>query len=260
MKIGFIGCGKMGQAILKGMLSRNANAQVFAYDKFCDLSKFVADGMHICNNAAEVVEKSDAIVLAVKPQDMQAVLDEIKQISEHKLFVSIAAGLQTDFFESNLLNSRVIRVMPNLAITVEDMAGAYCLGKTVEEKDKEVLKEIFGEHVLLIEVQENLMHAVTALTSSGMAFTAFLINAFVEAAEKEGLDKKDALLLAEKTFFGTANLLMQENIYPDQLVKDVTSKAGTTEAGLKVMQESELKNIIEETVSAAVKRSKELSE
>lgn len=260
MNIGFIGCGKMGQAILEGMLARKFEGKIFVFDKSKDLSKFASEGVTVCNNSVEVVQNSEAILLAVKPQDMLAVLQEIKFAGEHKLFVSIAAGLETSFFEENLQNARVIRVMPNLGITVGELAGGYCLGKSAEEKDKEILNVLFGEMGLLVEVEEELMHAVTTLSGCGPGFFSYLIALFADAAEKNGVQKKDALLLAEKTFLGTAKYLLQEKVSPEEFISRVASKGGVTEAGLDVMQDSDLQKIVGDTFAAAVKRSKKLSE
>ena len=260
MKLGFIGSGNMAEALIKGVLaskltndiiSSDVNAERLGYIKKQYKTKTTMDNK-------EVVRKSDIIFLAVKPQHMKEVLEGVKDVATgDKLFVSIAAGIKISFIES-IIESRVIRVMPNTPCLVLAAASAFAAGKKATADDKEKVNKLLNSCGICFEVEEEKLDVVTALSGSGPAFFAYIIQAFTEAGKKAGLEAYVAQKLAEQTAMGTAKLLMEKDMDPEELIEMVSSPGGTTVEGRKILESSDVKKIIEETVKAAFKRSKEL--
>lgn len=260
MKFGIIGCGHLGNAILDNLISSGiAKTDIYVSDKECSLSELIRKVTNVSRKNADVVKNCDVIILAVQPRNMQTVLEEIREFCNlNKKIVTVAAGLETNFYDSRI-NAKVMRVMPNLALTVGEMAGAYCFGKNATRKDVDVLGIIFGKNAKLIEVSEDKMHVITALSGCGPAFVAYFIDKFAKAAKAHGLDEKQALLLAEQTFYGSSKLILQHNKIPENFIKEVATKGGITETALKVMDTADIEKIINETVKAAIEKSKEVS-
>jgi len=255
MQVGFIGFGKMANAIASSF-----EGKIIASDVNTEqLEEAKNSRVEAAESNTEVLQKADTIIIAVKPQDMNSVLEEISPaVSEKHLIISIAAGTPLSAIESKLTTARVVRVMPNIACLVGEAASAFALGSKATPADKETVEKIFSSCGKAIEVSEEQLHAVTALSGSGPAFAAEIIQAFAKAGEENGLGREDAFILALQTFLGTAKLLLEKDISPEELIEKVASKGGTTEAGLLVLQNSEFKKIVSETIYAAIQKSKEL--
>ncbi|MEK6972663.1 MAG: pyrroline-5-carboxylate reductase [archaeon] len=261
MRYGIIGCGHLGSAILDNLINSGiAKADIYVSDKNCSLGELAKKSINVSRKNADVAKNCDVIILAVKPQDMKSVLEEIKESCDlKKTIVTVAAGLETSFYDSKVI-AKIIRVMPNLALIVGEMAGAYCFGKNAARKDIESLGILFGKNAKLIEVSEDKMHVVTALSGCGPAFVAYFIGKFAKAAKEYGLDEKQALLLAEQTFYGSAKLLIQQKALPESFIEKVATKGGITEAGLIALNNSEIEEIINKTIREAIDKSKEVSQ
>ncbi|MFH1848932.1 MAG: pyrroline-5-carboxylate reductase [archaeon] len=255
--IGFIGAGKMGEALIKGMIKAKVAESIYAFDpdrqKMDNLSSL---GVMPTAGNCDLVSRSDIIIIAVKPQAMPGVLSEIKKTGD-KLVVSIAAGIKISAIESELRQARVVRVMPNTPCLVGEMAAAYSCAARVEEADKSIIEGLFGCCGLIFCLNEEDLDAVTALSGSGPAFIAYFIKILAESATALGLDSTTSMELAIQTALGTARLLQETKLSPDELIKMVSSPGGTTVEGMKVLESSEA--IIRNTVKAAHRRSVELS-
>lgn len=261
-KIGFIGAGKMAEALIKALLEKKvvSSSSILASDVSSQRLNLLKKQTKIktTKNNNEVVKKSDIVFLAVKPQNMQNVLAEIKKaVSKNQIIISIAAGIKLKTIE-NKLNAKIVRVMPNTPCLVGEMAAGFAVGKSVTNSDKIVVDEILNSAGKAFLLNEKQLDAVTALSGSGPAFFAYLLDTMAKAAVKQGLSKDVAYELAFQTCKGTGKLLQETGINPEELIKMVASPGGTTEAGLKVLNNSEIKKILEKTIAAAVKRSKEL--
>lgn len=264
-KIGIIGCGNMGEALLgrlSKVMEKSFSIMVSELDAarreaIMERHKIVVG---IDNNY--LVKYSDVIILAVKPQDLENVLRQevCCGISEKKLLISIAAGITTKYIESVVgVGIPVIRAMPNMPAVIGEAVTAICAGTAAVEEDIELARKIFSSIGDVVEVEERHMDAVTAVSGSGPAYFFYLTEALAEAAEKLGLDAKTSEELAIKTAIGSSKLLDILKEHPGVLRKKVTSKGGTTEAALEIFDVKSLKNIIAEAASAACNRSKELS-
>jgi pyrroline-5-carboxylate reductase len=275
--IGFIGSGNMGEAMINGLVKSSLckPAQIWASDmrdaRLSQLEKTY--GIHTTTENKTVFEKSDIVVLAIKPQHMDEVLNEIAQtlprsIKGVKLIISIAAGITISKIEEQLYppldqNAKgllpIVRVMPNTpALVLAGMAG-MCGNAYAKESDLQDARAILKAIGEVIEFDEKDMDAVTALSGSGPAYIFYFIEAFSEVGSRLGLRPSHALRLTLETFKGAVKLLEETEEAAASLRKKVTSKGGTTEAALKVMEQHQVKKTIMKAVETAAQRSKELS-
>ncbi|RMF56046.1 pyrroline-5-carboxylate reductase [Candidatus Woesearchaeota archaeon] len=256
IKVGFIGAGNMAGAMIKSLISNNFTNSIVASDINEDKLKSLRNelGISTTTNNQEVVDSAEMIVIAVKPQHIDDALSGIK-VNE-QIMISIAAGIPL----SKLLRyvPRAVRVMPNTPALVGEMAGAYAFSEGFNEEEKKLVKEFLGVFGTVFELEEKHIDAVTALSGSGPGFLAYLLQGFLSKAVELGLNKDIAYELCLKTMKGTAELLSRKNLNPEDLIRMVASKGGTTEAGLKVLEEKEVQRILGECLEAAHKRSKEL--
>jgi len=179
------------------------------------------------------------------------------EISNDKLVVSIAAGITLAYLSSRLKTTKIIRVMPNTPALVQEGMSVMSMCECINDKEMQVIKDIFMSIGLLLALPEKYMNAVTALSGSGPAFFAYFVEAMIEGGVRMGLGKDDAATLAVQTFLGTAKLL-DTGMNPSKLREMVTSPGGTTAAGLKLFEERGFKEIVIASIEAATNRAKEL--
>ncbi|MBI4974956.1 MAG: pyrroline-5-carboxylate reductase [Candidatus Omnitrophica bacterium] len=263
-KIGIIGCGNMGEALssrLATVVEKSTSLMVSDLDAarrdFIQTKyKIIVTGE---NNY--LVKHSDVIILAVKPKDFDSLLKELCcALSKDKLLISIAAGITTKHIE-NIVGKDipVIRVMPNIAAIIGEAISSVSAGSSASKKDLGLAKDIFSTIGDVVEVDEDLVDAVTSISGSGPAYFFYLIEALIEAAKDLGFDEGIAKKLVSKTAFGSMKLLEALKEDPALLRAKVTSKGGTTEAAIKVFEDKRLKDILKMAVRRAYERSKELS-
>lgn len=261
--IGFIGAGKMASALIESFRKAELAEWVMAScrnDQKLERLKKNAF-IHATKDNKEVIRKCDIVFLCVKPSDMDAVLDEIKDtVNENQIIISIAAGIRLDRLESGLKGKKVIRVMSNISCLVGEMAAGYSIGSHVTSRDAKGIDKLLNSAGKAVLLKEKYLDAVTALSGSGPAFFAAFIEAMAEGAVKEGLAHDTALELASQTALGAGKLLAEIGMTPRQLIEMVASPGGTTEEGLKILEEHNIKDIIIKAVQAAAKKSRELGE
>lgn len=244
--IGFIGFGKMGSALGKAMEMKG--------HKLLIADPAIEDSL----SNKEVAGKAEIIFLCVKPNNAKEVLEEIRNKLNGKILVSIIAGMKIERIKEmlNSENAKIVRVMPNVSCLVHEMAAGFsCINLSSEEEDQ--IANLLDCCGTPIKVNENMLDAVTALSGSGPAFIARIIQYYLEAGEEIGLNKNEAEKLGLQTVYGTIKLLKQ-GFKPGQIVEMVSSPNGTTVAGRKVLENSEIKDVLKETLKAAYERSIEL--
>lgn len=262
--IGIIGLGNMGCALLNGLIGSGTveRNRTFGFDvdiKRCRDVKRRFD-ISITESIEELCELSDAIIIAVKPKDMDAVLRDASIFTKGKLYISIAAGIMTRSIEKRLgASARVVRVMPNTPALVGEGISAICKGRFATKDDLQFAKKVFHSVGDCVELNEKYFDLVTAISGSGPAYFFYLMEALIEAGEDLGLRKDLLRKLVGKTALGSAKLLVASEEMPELLRQRVTSRGGTTEAAIKIFERNRTKGIIANAVRAAVKRSKELS-
>ena len=259
--ISFIGTGKMAAALISCIYKNNLAKSIIASDHGEDnlrkiKSKF--SKIRTTDDNKEAVKNSDIVFICVKPQDIGIVLNEIKDEIKSQLIVSIAAGIKIKHIESILGKKRIIRVMPNINCLVGEMAAGFSAGKYATKDDIGNVEELLNSAGISFLIKEDLIDALSSISGAGPAFFAYFIDAMAKSGIKNGLQKNVAYKLAEKTALGTGKLLLENKLTPDEVINMVASKKGVTLAGLKVLDMSNTNKIIENTINAAIKRSKEL--
>lgn len=261
-KIGFIGAGNMGGAIIRGLLAGGwvSRENLACYDPDPARQKDLESlGLEPALDHAEVMH-SQVVVLAVKPQVMGAVLAQIKDFARPRhLIISIAAGVPLAVLEAACPQSRLIRAMPNTPTLVGAGMAALVPGRHATAKDLTLARELFEALGQALVVQENQLNAVTGLSGSGPAFVALFIEALADGGVKVGLPRALALTLAAQTVLGTARLCLEKNLHPALLKDQVTSPGGTTIEGLHVLEQGGLRGVVMSAVEAATFRAQELA-
>ncbi|XP_070494090.1 uncharacterized protein P5cr-2 [Chironomus tepperi] len=265
LKIGFIGAGKMAYALANGWLSAGLLksqyliASAHPSDEV-SLKSFRNLGAEAVTENRSVVEKSQIIFISVKPNVVKNVLDDVKNISNGKLFVSIAMGITLNEIEEILPNdSRVIRVMPNTPAVVQAACSCLVKGKTATNQDVDVIRELFLKIGTCEEVSENMIDAITALSGSGPAYVFVMIEALADGGVKMGLPRDLAYKLAAQTVLGSAKLVIDTNTHPAILKDNVTSPAGSTASGLHHLEKNNFRSALIGCVEAATLRCREIS-
>ena len=261
MKIGFLGAGKMAEAIVSALVQSGQcePRDVIACDTSAERREWMTKqyGVTVTDCPVEAAKKCRVLVLAVKPQDLGALLASIKKFLTAKhLLISIAAGKTLAALKQPA--ARIVRVMPNLALMAQEGMSVYCASKNAKPADKRLVAQMFGSAGAVLELPEKHFDAVTALSGSGPAFFAYMLNAMIEAAVALKLPKDEARLLAEQTLIGTGIYLQNTGRDIGEFIKAVASPKGTTAAGLAVLEKSTLNAILAKTLTAAAVRSAEL--
>lgn len=264
-KIGFIGAGNMGSAIMKGIAKSNMNSdvEIYAFDmdteKINSLSQF---GIKKSESANEICNICDIIFLAVKPQVMEDVLLSLKDCARTEtVFVSIAAGITADFIRKTLGNfeAKVILVMPNTPLLLGEGSTAIGRAENVSEEKFNFVLNVFKECGEAYVIPESKMKEVIALNGSSPAFIYLYAKGFIDYGKKVGFDEKTAKELFAQSLIGSAKMITDSGYTIDELIKMVSSPGGTTLAGLEKLYDGKLTETAGIACEACTKRAYELS-
>lgn len=262
-KIGFIGFGKMANAIAKGIVD----------SKFCNPSDILISdvnkesleiakkelGLTIAKDNEEIAVKADVIIFAVKPFILKDVLREISGLlTSDKLIISIAAGISIKDMEEIIGNSPVIRVMPNTPALVNAGMSAICRGEYASNEDVKIALEIFKSVGEVIEAEEKYIDIITGISGSGPAFFYYFIDEIAKAGEKLGFDYKTSLKLSAQTALGAAKMIMEQDVSPEQLIINVTTPGGCTEVGNNTLKAHNVSDILYDTIKNTMEKAKAL--
>lgn len=265
MKIGFIGCGNMAGAIIKGIAEAKAvqAEDVFAYNPTAEKVDALAEqyGIHRCSNAVDVVKSADYIVLAVKPNVISDVLNEINLALNEKdaVLISIAAGKSIDFIREHLSHSnKIVRVMPNINAKVGASCSAYCTNNEVTEEEKAEIEKIFGAVGDITELPEESFPLFGVLAGCSPAFVYMFIDALARAGVKNGMKKDTALKFAAQSVLGSAKMVLESDKHPFELIDQVCSPGGTTIEGVTSLQADGFEAAVHNAVNKAVEKDKKL--
>lgn len=263
---GFIGTGNMGEALISGMIKAkfiNPN-KIMAFDVDEKRINAIMKNYKIkkAKDNLQLSSQCNPIILCVKPQSLKEVIEEISEnLDGSKLVVSIAAGVPLYAIESYARKQlRMIRVMPNIAVTVREGATAISPGGLANEEDIKLVEGIFNCVGKTITVDESLMDAVTGLSGSGPAYIFLVIEALIEAGIYLGMSRNQSSILTTQTVLGSIRLLLESGEHPAILREKVTSPGGTTAVGLYKLEQGGLRKTIIEAVIAATQRAKEIGE
>jgi pyrroline-5-carboxylate reductase len=264
--VGFVGAGNMGEALIKGLVVANVVPAKSIYtadvrgDRLAELAKLF--GIQAAADNSDLVSRCDVVILAVKPQIMEAVLREIAPaVTRQKLLISIAAGVSTAKIRAMLnRDARLIRVMPNTPALVLEGVTAIAQGQHLEPGDLDTAGEIFKAVGRVVVLDEDLLDAVTGLSGSGPAYVAIVIESLADGGVRMGLDRMTAMTLATQTVLGAAKLLLETGLHPGALKDMVSSPGGTSIAGVAALEEGGIRATFIKAVERATLRSRELGQ
>jgi len=261
-QIGFIGAGKMAAALIEAILRKKIadKNEVICSDPVATQTGRLREklGIAVARDNKQVLSDSKIVVLAFKPQNFPEAIAGLKEfVQPDQIIISILAGVRIKWI-GEYLPGKVVRVMPNTACLVGQMAAGYAAAENVSDEDLKQVKELLEAAGVAVQVSEAQLDAVTGLSGSGPAFVAYLIECFIQAGVSQGLTPQTARMLTLQTFSGTARLLAEGELKPRELIDMVSSPNGTTVAGREVLESSDVNEIIKKTIQRADQRSREL--
>ena len=265
LKIGFVGTGNMGSALIKGIIDVNliASENILAYDtNRSKLEKFSETyNLTIKNNLKDTVESSDVIILAVKPNNIKDILESIKMsLTKEKIFISVVVGASISFYEKTLGNDKkIVITMPNTPALVREGMTLYSCNKNMADKDVELIQKIFDSIGLSDQIEESLMNQVTSLTASSPAYVFMLIEAMSDAAVLSGLSRDLSYKWAAQAILGSAKMVLETGMHPAQLKDQVCSPAGTTIEAVKELEKNNFRSTVIEAMNVCTLKSNQIS-
>ncbi|HVC27657.1 MAG TPA: pyrroline-5-carboxylate reductase [Nitrososphaerales archaeon] len=252
MIVAVIGAGKIGEAVANSIAkSRRVATVIMTKRNVSTLPRSKSGKTVVTSDNKEAAKKADLIVVAVKAGDAKQVLNEISQFTTGKIVISLMAAITIERLERVLPKAKVVRAMPNIAAVIGEAITAYSLGGKVTSADEGEVQFILGCFGDYVKVPEPLLNPITALSGSGPAYIAVVIEAMVSAGLKVGIPRDISLKLVIKTLTGTADLLSERKMHPAELRDTVTTPAGTTIAGIYELEKGALRTSMMNAVEAA---------
>ncbi len=262
-RIAVIGGGRIGEALLSGLLSsgwRNIVVTSRREERVSELHE--RHGVEATTSNPDAVRGAALVVIAVKPQDIDALLAEIGPlVSTDQTVLSVAAAIPTAHIEARIADDvPVVRAMPNSPSTVHEGMAGICAGAHAGDAQLALAEEVLMHLGRVVRVPENAMDAITAVSGSGPAYFALLAEAMIEAGILLGLSREISTTLVVQTMLGTGKQLRDEKMHPVELRESVTSPGGTTIAAIRELEQAGVRAAFLNAIQAAMTRARELSE
>lgn len=263
MKIGFIGCGNMGGAILSAALERGGFAaqDILVYDQNHAVVQRVTEkyGVQAAASSPALAQQADILLLAIKPQFYGQVIEEIKGLCGSQVILSIAAGKTLEWLEARFEKAvPIVRAMPNTPAMVGEGITAITPNRLVGEEQLAAVKQLFAACGMCEEVPEHLMEAVVAVSGSSPAYLFMLMEAMGDAAVLEGMPRQQAYTFAAQAVLGSAKMLLETGRHPAELKDMVCSPAGTTIEAVKVLEREGFRSAVMQAMHAAAEKAREM--
>lgn len=264
--IGFIGTGNMGSAIIQGLIQSNtiSNNQIYAYDFSPQILKEKSQELKFnpAKNNKEVIEKTDIVFLAIKPRDISAILEDVKDyVKSEQIFISMAAGTSIDLIKSFFnFDVKIIRIMPNTPALIGEGMTGMSSASPVTKDDINIVKKLLSSFSLVEEVEERLLDAVTAISGSSPAYVDLFIESLADGGVLLGLPREQSYTFATQAVIGAAKMTLETRKHSKSLKDMVCSPAGTSIAAVHQLEKHGFRNAIIEAMIAAEKRSKEMNQ
>ena len=265
-RLAVLGAGKMGQALLGGLLASGWRRpeDIIATGRSKERLEKVAEahGVATTTDNAAAVAGAEIVVVAVKPQDMEALLSEVSsEITTDQTLLSFVAAISTDFIERRLEHQvPVVRAMPNTPSVVHEGMAGISAGKYAGDDNLDLARDVLGHVGRVVTVEEEYLDAVTAISGSGPAYFALLAEAMIEAGILLGLSREISTDLVIQPMLGSAKMLRDEKMHPVELREMVTSPGGTTTRAIRVLEQSGVRAAFLNAIQAAMERSQELAQ
>jgi len=262
-KLGFVGAGNMAEAIFSGAIERKVldSSEIYVFDISEERMSALSEkySVNTVKNIEELCKKAEMLVLAVKPNILPAVLDELNDIGTKVPIVSIAAGWSALKIKGHLkYDVEVLRIMPNMPLMSGEGMSVFEVPTDFDKEEYIFIKGIFQGLGLVLEQPEKLMDAVTSISGSGPAYVFMFIEALADAGVLNGISRDDSVLLAAQTVLGSAHAVLDSGTHPALLKDAVCSPGGTTIEAVKVLEEKGFRSSIIEAVDACADKSKKL--
>ena len=261
-QLGFIGAGKLAGSVIRGLMRA----------KFCPPEKIIAGepneqtrsalkeetGINLTTENTEIAEKAEVIFIGVKPGVVVPVLSDLSEKLQNKLVISLAGGVRIASMEK-VCDARIMRALTNTPSAICRAATGICRGSRTTNDDVDLVKKIFGAVGVVVEVDEDKIDIVTALSGSGPAFIYTVVEALADGGVKLGLTKDVAMQLAIQTARGAAEIMLETKMSPEELRRMVVTPGGTTAAGLAIMEKLGTRESLIAAIEAATKRGQEMA-
>jgi len=265
MKIGFIGTGNMGSAMIKGLVTSEyvSGSDINVFDVNVEKSRELSEKYSVkpLQDEVEIADNSDVIVLSVKPNIYNSVLEKIKaRIDENKIIIAIAAGISIESVENIAgKDKKVVRIMPNTPAQVLEGMTAVTFNGNVKEEEKKVVFSILDSFGKSIEIEEKLMHTFTGIAGSLPAYVYMFMEALADGGVLEGMPRDKAYEIVAQTVKGSAEMLLKTGKHPGVLKDEVTSPDGTTIEAVNTLENGNFRGTVINAVRACVEKSKKMS-
>jgi len=251
-----IGAGVIGGAIVKCLIKSKKTESVIATRRNLETLIPLADlGANISDNNKVAAREAEVVFICVKPNDIEQVLNEIKEEIEGKLVISTAAVIPIASLEAIMPKARYVRTMPNIAAMVGESFTAYTMGSTTLLEDKTTVETLLSTMGTCMEIEEKYMDAVTGLSGSGPAFVAIVIEALTYAGLRVGLPRDLSKVASAQSVLGAAKLIMNDVLTPSEIAEMVTTPGGTTIEGIYQIEDGKLRTALMNAVQAATEKS-----
>jgi|SRR5690554_229217 len=264
-KIGFIGLGNMGGAIVIGLIQSKIakRDQIYAYTHNMDTLRVRVEelGINLSSSIKDILEQSDVIFLAIKPQVIEEILEEIHDYAKpHHIFITMSPGVSLNYTRAFFnFDAKIVRIMPNTpALIGEGMTGFAC-ASTISHEEKQVVKKLLQSFGSVEEVNEELLDAVTAISGSSPAYVDIFIESLADGGVLLGLPRNLAYKFAAQAVIGSAKMILETGNHPSELKDSVCSPGGTTIEAVRQLEKHGFRNAIFEAMIAVDKKSKEMS-
>lgn len=261
-KLAVIGVGNMAKAIISGIIKSDVQvSEFYLFDIYPDQYKSIINDKVIpCSTVAQAIEKADCVLLSVKPQNFPELLREISALpfASEKLYISIAAGITTTLISNALSTTNVVRVLPNIPMIISKGVSVVCYNENVSREDFDFVVSMFNASGSVLKIDEGDMNKTIGVTSSSPAYVFKFIKAICDGASVQGLENNDVLNAVCDMIIGSAELIKSGYGTPDDMVKAVASRGGTTERALATLDEFSFETAIIEAMKACTNRADEL--
>lgn len=263
LKLGIIGVGNMGSALLRGILKKEivAPEQILLCDQAAGQHEALSSlGVGWAKDPCEVINRCEFVMISIKPQGFTDLLEQIKPVCKgQNIFVSIAAGISSSFIKKALgYDAKVVTVMPNLPVSIGYGTSALARVSPITDSEFETVLSFFSACGGAFEIPANLMNEVIPFNGSGPAFIYRITQIFVDRAVELGFDRESALRMFCSTLIGSVHMMTDSGIELDELISMVCSKGGTTLAGLEAMERNNLKESLVSGIDSCIERAYEL--
>lgn len=261
MKIGFIGIGNMGSALLKGIIKSGfiKADDIIVYDRSTEKTNNIKEefSVEIAHDNIDLTKKSNIIILAVKPNIYDEVLNEIKSVvTADKIIITIAPGISIEHVKSILKSGKIVRTIPNTPALIGEGITAITYSQDIIEEDKKIVQKIFKTCGEIVEIEEKLIDVAMAVSSCSPAFVYIFIEALSDAGVALGLSRDISYKLASKAVSGAGNMVLKTKIHPGQLKDMVTSPGGTTIQGIRALEKYGMRSSVIEAVISSYEKSR----